>query len=488
MKIKNTIRFILAFVTVFVFGYKPVLGQAAIQNEDMVSKLGAVINKAVELELFSGVVLVAKEGKILFSKAYGEANKDFHIKNTLDTKFNIASGTKPFTSVAIMLLVQKGLLSISDPVIKYLPDFPFGDKITLFHLLTHTSGLGHYTAEYTDKMHSVRGFASFLKQFIYKEKLLFEPGTKFGYSNSGVVVLGAIIEKISGKNYAEFLQQNIFTPLHMKNTCSKMPEEIIESRASGYQKKLSGKFVETSLSITPPTSATGLRTTVLDLYTFIQAVHENKLLKEEYKKIMFTPYLSDNSGPYALLWNVLDGGLFIKSDNKVIGHTGGQPGFITFYFHYVKDNITIITLSNYGSNYTLYRPIEAIVFGKEYEMPKIAVDVSLYSLMKKAGPDEFFKNISEILEKNKLVISSPGILNNAGYNLLSDGDLETAINFFRLNVELFKDDANGYDSLAEAYLNAGHKELAIQNYEKSLALNPQNANASEQIKKLREIK
>jgi len=171
--------------------------------DDITTKIAEVIDKAVEVELFSGCVLVAKGNKVLFSGAYGEANKDIHIKNTLDTKFNIASGTKPFTSTSIMLLVQKGLISISDSVTKYLHDFPFGDKITIFHLLTHTSGLGHYTREYNEKMHSIRGFDSFLNLFVYKEKLLFEPGTKFSYSNSGVIVLGAIIEKVSGLKYAK---------------------------------------------------------------------------------------------------------------------------------------------------------------------------------------------------------------------------------------------------------------------------------------------
>lgn len=454
-------------------------------EKEMFPKINDVINKAVELDVFSGCILIAKGDEILFSGAYGEANKDFHIKNTLDTKFNIASGTKPFTGVAIMLLVQKGLLSINDPAKKYLPDFPFGDKISIFHLLTHTSGLGHYSEEYNEKMHTIRGFDAFLKQFIYKEKLQFEPGTKLSYSNSGVVVLGAIIEKVAGMKYAEFLQQNIFTPLNMKNTCSALPEEVIENRASGYRKKLSGGYLETSLWVTPPTSATGLRTTITDLFTFIQAVHKNKLLTDENKKTMFTPYLSDAAGPYALLWDVLDGGLSIKSNNKVIGHKGGQPGFITNYYYYVNDNITIITLSNYETNYNIYRPIEAIVFGKGYEMPKVSMDAFLYSLIKKEGSDKVLKNISKILEDNNWKILNPNFLNSVGYNLIKDGDLEMAITFFRINVQLFKNDANVYDSLAEAYMLAGNKELAIKNYEKSLKLNPQNTNAVEQLKKLK---
>ena len=163
--------------------------------DEIAPKIDELLNNAVELDLFSGCVLVAKEDNVLFSGAYGEANKDFHIKNTLDTKFNIASGTKPFTSTSIMLLVQEGLISIDDPVTKYLPDFPFGDTITISHLLTHTSGLGHYTREYEKNKHNVRGFKSFLNDYIYKETLRFEPGSEFYYSNSEVIVLEQLLKK-----------------------------------------------------------------------------------------------------------------------------------------------------------------------------------------------------------------------------------------------------------------------------------------------------
>ena len=300
-------------------------------QHDLSPKIEAVINKAVELELFSGCVLIAKGDEVLFAKAYGEANKDFHIQNTMDTKFNIASGTKPFTSVAVMLLVQRGRLGLHDPVKKYLPEFPFADKITVYHCLTHTSGLGHYTKEYLEKMHRVRGFDAFLKDFIYREKPMFEPGARFSYSNSGVVVLGAIIEKVSGMTYADFLQKNIFEPLNMKDTCSKMPEEIIENRASGYIRKFSGSYLETSLTVCPPTSATGLRTTAPDLLKFIHGVHQNRLLNQELTKVMFTPFLSDDLGPYALLWDVIPDGIKHKTGNTVIGHRGGQDGFTSWY-------------------------------------------------------------------------------------------------------------------------------------------------------------
>ncbi|MBN2399633.1 MAG: serine hydrolase [Candidatus Aminicenantes bacterium] len=476
----NTFKKNLIFTLTLLFLFSQIYAQ-----DKLTEKLDEVIDKAVELDMFSGCILVAKEDKILYTKATGEANKDFHIQNTLDTKFNIASGTKPFTSTSIMLLVQKGLISVNDSVTKYLPDFPFGDKITIFHLLTHTSGLGPYTREYSERMHNIRGFEDFLNLFVYKEKLSFEPGTKFSYSNSGVIVLGAIIEKVSGLKYAEFLRQNIFIPLNMTNTASIMPEEVITKRASGYIRKITGGFFETSLQVCPPTSATGLRTTVTDLFKFIQAVHNDKLLKKEYKEMMFTPYLSDDLGPYAFLWDVLDGCIYTDCKGAVIGHRGGQPGFETLYYYYLNEKYTIILLSNYSNSRRIYPMIEAIVFGNDYTLPKLPVEIELYSWMKKMGSEYVIQNIDNLLNDNNYTISNSRILNSAGYDLINEGELDYATACFILNVKLFKDDANAYDSLGEAYMKNGQKDLAIKNYEKSLELNPENNNAKEMLDKLK---
>jgi CubicO group peptidase (beta-lactamase class C family) len=444
-------------------------------------KIEEILNKSMELDLFSGCILIAKDDQVLFSQAYGEANKDWHIQNTLDTKFNIASGTKPFTGVSIMLLAQRGMLSIYDPVIKYLPDFPFGDKITIYHCLTHTSGLGHYTQEYNERMHTIRGFDSFLQEFIYKEKLLFEPGTQFSYSNSGVVVLGAIIENVLGMNYAEFLQKNIFDPLVMKNTCCKMSEDVIENRASGYQHKISGGYKETSLIICPPTSATGLKTTVGDLFKFLQAINKNTLLSEDTKKIMLTPNLNDKLGSYALLWDTYDSLLTKGKSCKIIGHNGGQPGFSSFYFNYLDLNYTVIVLSNYDIDMYIPATIERILFDKKYSLPRISNDQKinkyLYQNFSEKGYNEVFKNISGLMKNLNLEIDNSSILNDAGYNLINEGDIDMAINFFQLNIELFPSEADVYDSMGETLMKKGNIKLAIENYEKALQINPNYENA-----------
>lgn len=451
-------------------------------------KISALIDKTVELDLFSGCVLIAKGDDILFARAYGEANRDWHIANTLDTRFNIASGTKPFTGVSTMLLVQQGKLALNDPVSKHLPDFPFGDKITIFHCLTHTSGLGHYTQEYFARMHQVRGLDDFLQEFIYKEKPLFEPGTQFSYSNSGVVVLGAVIERVSGMKYADFLKTNIFDPLGMKETCIRMPEETIEKRASGYIRKLSGGFLETSLTVCPPTSATGLRTTAPDLFKFLRAIQQNKLLRAELKKIMLTPFKNDDLGPYALLWDVIPDGIAHKTGNTVIGHRGGQKGFTSWFTQHQQDDVTIVILSNLdmGSRIAaFFSGIEAILFGREYKLPGLPADRFLYGRMKTERLDESVERFKQVLAEGGYKTGSADGLNAIGYQLVWEGDLPMALRFFRLNARLFPDEANVWDSLAEACLRSGLVEEAIGYYEKTLAMNPNNPNAVEQLKVLK---
>ena len=292
--------------------------------EIMTSKMEEFINKASELELFTGCVLVARDGGVIFSKSCGEANKDYHIMNSVKTKFNIASITKPFTATAIMILAQKGLVDISAPVIKYLDDFPFGEKITIHHLLTHTTGLGDYESdpEYLINMNNIRNLEDILN-IIYKRKLLFhDPAETMKYSNSGAVVLGAIIEKVTNQGFAEFLNENIFSRLKMANTCFKYLEDVVENRATGYVKKLSGGYMNTSFLVSPPSPATGLQTTVQDLLLFDQALYKNDLLNDEHKKIMFTAFRNN----YAYGW-----GVFERFENTVIGHSGGQPGFNSWF-------------------------------------------------------------------------------------------------------------------------------------------------------------
>lgn len=451
-------------------------GQPPSDYEDMTARMEAVIDRAVELELFSGCVLVAKDGEVIFSRAVGDANKDFQIKNSLETKFNIGSIGKSFTATAIMLLAQRGLLKVNDPVIKYLPDFPFGDKITIHHLLTHTSGLADYLDNpvYVEQMDQVRSVGDLLP-IIYGEKLRFGiPGEEMAYSNSGAVVLGAVIEKVSGQSYEEFLRESVLAPLGMNNTAYKSVEEVVPNRAVGYIKRIKGGFINNSPYLAAPSPAGGLMTTVGDLLLFDQALYGNTLLSEQYKAMMFTPFKHN----YAYCW-----GVFERFDNTVIGHSGGASGINAWFRRYIDDKYTIIVLSNFdGGAATVFFRLEAILFGNEYQLPRVGVGEFLYPLIEAKGIGEVIGSIDSILEKNDYQIRTSDPLNSFGYNLLSQNEIEMAINVFLLNTHLFSDDANTFDSLGDAYERAGNMMKAIESYQKSLLLDPQNTNAEQRLR------
>ena len=189
---------------------------------------------------FSGVVLIAKDGKPFFHKAYGMANRDFAVPNRPDTKFNLGSINKVFTQVAIAQLAEKGKLSLSDTVRKHLPDYPspVADRITIQQLLTMTSGLGDFFGERYDATPKsrFRTLADFLPMFV-NEPLLFEPGTSRSYSNAGYIVLGLIIEKVLAESYYDYVRQHIFLPAGMKDTDAYMQDAIVPNRAVGYTRE-----------------------------------------------------------------------------------------------------------------------------------------------------------------------------------------------------------------------------------------------------------
>src|SRR5579863_839059 len=203
----------------------------------LAAKSEALIEPIVQADQFSGTVLVAKNGVPVFRKACGLANREWGIPNTPDTKFRIGSNTKQFTATAILQLAEAGKLSVDDPVSKYYSDGPATWKgITIKHLLTHTSGIPSYTAI----PHFFSGDARLdrtpeeIIKLTQDKPLEFEPGSKFSYDNSGYIILGYIIEKISGEHYADYVQHHVFDPLGMKSTGYDVSETIIPKRASGY--------------------------------------------------------------------------------------------------------------------------------------------------------------------------------------------------------------------------------------------------------------
>jgi len=303
------------------------------------ARLDQVAQSYVSAKQFMGSVLVARGDEILFSKAYGSANLEWNIPNTPTTKFRIGSITKQFTAAAILLLEERGKLKTDDLVKKYMPDAPAAwDKVTLFNVLTHTAGIPNFTSfpEYAEK--SVLPMQVEKIVALFKEKPLeFEPGAKFSYSNSDYVLLGYLIEKLSGQSYEKFLQDNIFTPLGMKDSGYDSNTAIIERRASGYSNSPAGPVNAGYVHMSIPHGAGALYSTTLDLLKWEQGLFGGKLLTPASLTKMTTPF-KDNYGF----------GLIIQTTNgmKNIWHNGGIQGFNSSLAYYPESKITVAVLAN----------------------------------------------------------------------------------------------------------------------------------------------
>ena len=314
------------------------LGQSAIPDTPA-GRMDQIVQSYVSNKQFMGSVLVARGNEVLFSKGYGSANLEWEIPNTPSTKFRLGSVTKQFTAASILLLEERGKLKVDDPVKKYLPAAPAAwNKMTIFHVLTHTAGIPNFTgfADYA----SSEPFPTTPEKLVarFRDKPLeFEPGEKWNYSNSGYVLLGYLIEQISGQSYERFVQENIFTPLGMKDSGYDSNSAVIARRAAGYAPGPNGPVNAGFIHMSVPYAAGSLYSTTEDLLRWEQGLFGGKLLSAASLQKMTTPFKSD----YAF-------GVQVHTVNgrKVIDHDGGIEGFNTRLAYYPQDKLTVVVLGN----------------------------------------------------------------------------------------------------------------------------------------------
>jgi CubicO group peptidase (beta-lactamase class C family) len=301
-----------------------------------------VIHSKVSSNKFMGSILVARNDQILLDKGYGYANLEWQVPNSPDAKFRLGSITKQITAACILLLEERGKLKTDDLVKKYLPDAPSAwDHITLYNLLTHTAGIPNFT-EFPDYRAS-EATPTTPEQLVarFRDKPLeFQPGEDWRYSNSNYVLLGYLIEKITGQRYQDFVEQNIFKPLGMQNSGYDSNTAIIPHRAAGYSPGPNGPVNAGYVDMSVPFSAGALYSTTHDLLRWEQGLFAGKLLSAESFKKMTTPFKRN----YAC-------GLVVHTINghKVIDHGGGINGFSTLLAYYPDDKLTIIALGNIES-------------------------------------------------------------------------------------------------------------------------------------------
>ena len=309
-----------------------------VNEAELVAHLSKTIDQLAAEDKFSGAVLLAKDGKPIFEKAYGMASKSYAAANRTDTKFNLGSIDKIFTKIAIGQLIQQGkIASVDDKLIKYLPDYPnkeAAEKITLRQILTMQSGIGDFFGPKFEKSakDQYRTISDYLPLFA-NEPLLFEPGTKRQYSNGGYIVLGAVIEKITGKTYYDYVRENIFLPLEHGDTDFSEMDEVISNRATGYTKHGVVESVawRENVELQPArgSSAGGGYSTTHDLLKFANAVDERKIFNPAFEAgATVAP-----GKPFAIM--------------RGIGIAGGSPGVNGVLETDMPGGYTLVVLSNY---------------------------------------------------------------------------------------------------------------------------------------------
>ncbi len=324
------------------------------------------MQEMVRFKEFSGVVLIAQKGKVIYKKAFGLANKEWNISNTVDTKFRIGSNTKQFTAAAVLQLVDKGALSLDDKLSKFFPGYPKGDSVTIKMLLNHTSGIKSYNR--------VLRFPSLETLPLSKDSVIalfrdapyeFSPGTRWAYNNSAFFLLGSLIEQITGKSYNTYLQESVLSIASMYNSGLDNLDSVLKYRAMGYKKTNSQWNNAPYTSMEIPFSSGAMYSTAEDLYKWNMALHSGKIISAKSLKEMCTPTLNY----YGL-------GLRIDSlqHRKRIGHGGSIPGFDSHNVWFPENDLSIILLSNNESDVnTIAEDLESII----YQIPKIVIDTLL---------------------------------------------------------------------------------------------------------------
>jgi CubicO group peptidase (beta-lactamase class C family) len=351
---------------IVIIGYLCLLAISA-SAQDLTPKFEEFMDAAVKQGRFTGDVLVARDGRIIFSKGYGMANLEFDIPNAPHTKFRLGSITKQFTAASILLLQERGKIDVQDPVCKYVENCPAAwNEVTIHHLLTHTGGIPSFTGfpDYQKTMMIPTTMDGLLARFRDKP-LEFKPGEKWNYSNSGYVLLGHVIEKVAGESYERFIQKNIFEPLKMHDTGYDTQDKILKNRATGYT-LINGKPANSKpIDMSIPHAAGALYSTVGDLFKWNEALFSDKLLTVKSRELMMTPV--KNNYAYGLAVET-------KYNRKMVSHGGGINGFNTFLARFPDEKLTVVVLRNadYGSSNPgrVAQALAAIVLGEKYEIPR----------------------------------------------------------------------------------------------------------------------
>ena len=361
--------------------------------QSLESKIDKILKNQFKSNETGVSALVAKDGKVIYRKAFGKANLELDVDMTPENVFEVGSITKQFTSVAILMLLEEGKLSLEDDITKFIPDYPTnGKKITVHHLLTHTSGVKSYTSMQSfGKVMTIDESPLKFIDFFKNEPLDFNPGEKYTYSNSGYFLLGYIVEKVSGMSYPNFIQKRIFDKINMKSSYYGSHSKLIKNRASGYQKR--GAFSNAQyISLTLPYAAGSIMSTVDDMLKWQTAITTDVFVKETTIDKAFTNYTLNNGDKinYGYGWSIDE-----LNGIPTIEHGGAIPGYLSMGVFVPSKNVYVILFSNCGCQSPTNTALEiaALAIDKPSFEKGNTVKLSEEQLKKWTGTYQFNNNV-----------------------------------------------------------------------------------------------
>lgn len=320
----------------------------SISQSSLIDTISDMFNVGEQEAIFSGTILIAKGDSVLFHKAYGEASKRFHVANNTSTKFNLGSMNKMMTSVSVMQLVEKGTVSLNDPISKFIDESwlpkSISERITITHLLQHTSGLGSYfTPKFSNASKEAFREIKDYKKLVIGSELAFNPGERYQYSNIGMLLLGVVVEKASQMNYFTYVNENIYKRAQMVNSGAFEMDQPVENLAVGYARVSTkgmawrNNYFKNVIKGGP---AGGGYSTTMDLFKFSRALQKGELLSNKSLDVLWTKQAKANYGAGFEVCEV--------AGKKIVGHSGGFVGVSANMDVFLESGYTVVILSNHN--------------------------------------------------------------------------------------------------------------------------------------------
>lgn len=444
----------------------------------------AYMRVAVRNAAFSGTVLVAKDGIPIFRHSYGLASQALNVPNANDTAYRLQSLTKPFTAIMIMRLQERGLLRVSDRACDYLEDCPEAWRaITVQQLLNHTSGIEGYSrlADWDEDLDSRTYWRGGVVTLIRNRPLLFAPGEGYSYSNTGYVLLGRIIERVSGRAYPDALQSEILTPLEMTRSRFNNTRAVVPGLATGYY-SLGSTFIEATPQTTSDAyGANGLTSTTDDLLNWDRALRANTLITAA----SFEEMIANPRNGYGYGWEIRT-----WFGRRQVGHAGSGYGYSTYMGRFIDDGLTVIVLSNSdeASAGGAARALAAIYFGEDHQTPEPAAKTILLDALLADGVEAGLRRYDEMKTARPAdeAFQSDGLLVDIGYDLYAMPAMDDARRVFEFAIQTFPRSADSHCGLADVALAEGDADAAIRHFEMAIRLEPDHDYAKDRLKRARE--